>query len=178
MAELSTLARPYAEAVFRLAKEKSALADWSDRLAMLAAIVSDARMQAVIVDPNTSAASAASLIGSVAGSTLGEVGASLLNVLAQNDRLTLLPEIAAQFEVLKADAEGVLEATIISAQEMNDAQKADMMAALKSRFGRDVQATVEVDADLIGGAVITVGDQVIDGSVKGRLQKMAASLTA
>lgn len=178
MAELSTLARPYAEAVFRLAKERNALADWSDRLATLAAIVSDARMQAVIVDPNTSAASAADLIGSVAGNTLGEIGASLLNVLAQNDRLTLLPEIAAQFEVLKADAEGVLEATIVSALEMNAAQKADMMAALKSRFGRDVQATVDVDVSLIGGAVITVGDQVIDGSVKGRLQKMAASLTA
>lgn len=178
MAELSTLARPYAEAVFRLAKEKSALGDWSDRLATLAMIVSDVRMQAVIVDPNTSAANAADIIGSVAGKSLGEVGASLLNVLAQNDRLTLLPEIAAQYEVLKANAEGVLEATIVSALEMNDAQKADMMAALKSKFGRDVLATVEVDASLIGGAVITVGDQVIDGSVKGRLQKMAASLTA
>jgi len=178
MAELSTLARPYAEAVFRIAKEKSALADWSDRLATLAAIVSDVRMQAVVVDPNTSASSAADIIGSVAGKTLGEVGASLLNVLAQNDRLTLLPEIAAQYEVLKANAEGVLEATIVSALDMNDTQKADMMAALKSRFGRDVQATVEVDASLIGGAVITVGDQVIDGSVKGRLQKMAASLSA
>lgn len=178
MAELSTLARPYAEAVFRLANEKSALADWSDRLATLAMIVSDVRMQAVIVDPNTSAANAADIIGSVAGKSLGEVGASLLNVLAQNDRLTLLPEIAAQYEVLKANAEGVLEATIVSALEMNDAQKADMMAALKSKFGRDVQATVEVDASLIGGAVITVGDQVIDGSVKGRLQKMAASLAA
>lgn len=178
MAELSTLARPYAEAVFRIAKEKSDLAGWSDRLAMLAMIVSDVRMQAVVVDPNTSAASAADIIGSVAGKTLGEVGASLLVVLAQNDRLTLLPEIAAQYEVLKANAEGVLEATIVSALEMNAAQKADMMAALKSRFGRDVQATVEIDASLIGGAVITVGDQVIDGSVKGRLQKMAASLAA
>jgi F-type H+-transporting ATPase subunit delta len=90
----------------------------------------------------------------------------------------LLPEIASQFEVLKAEAEGKLEATIISAQEMSEAQKADMMAALKAKFGRDVQATVEVDARLIGGAVITVGDQVIDGSVKGRLQKMAATLAA
>lgn len=178
MAELSTLARPYAEAVFRLAKEKNALADWSDRLATLAAIVSDARMQVLIVDPNTSAERAAGIIASVAGNTLGEAGSNLLGLLAQNDRLTLLPEIAAQYEVLKAEAEGVLEATIVSAQEMNDAQKADLMAALKSKFGRDVQATVEVDASLIGGAVITVGDQVIDGSVRGRLQKMAASLTA
>lgn len=178
MAELSTLARPYAEAVFRLAKEKSALTEWSDRLATLAAVASDARMQTVIADPNTSAARAAELIGSIAGSVLGEAGNSFLTVLAGNDRLLLLPEIASQYEVLKAEAEGVLEATIVSAQELNNAQKADMLAALKAKFGRDVEATVEVDAGLIGGAVITVGDQVIDGSVKGRLQKMAAALTA
>ncbi len=176
MAELSTLARPYAEAVFRLAKEKSALAGWSERLATLAAIVSDPQMQAVIADPNTSAARAAELIGAIAGAD--EAGQNLLAVLAGNDRLTLLPEIAAQYEVLKAEAEGVLEATIVSAQTMSDAQKAELMAALKARFGRDVEATVQVDESLIGGAVITVGDQVIDGSVKGRLQKMAAALTA
>lgn len=176
MAELSTLARPYAEAVFRLAREKNALGEWSGRLATLAAIVSDAQMQAMIADPNTSASRAAELIASIADT--GEAGKSLLTVLAGNDRLTLLPEIAAQYEVLKAEAEGVLEATIVSALEMSEAQKADMMAALKARFGRDVQATVAVDASLIGGAVITVGDQVIDGSVKGRLQKMSATLAA
>lgn len=176
MAELSTLARPYAEAVFRLAKEKNALADWSGRLGTLAAIVSDAQMQAVIADPGTSAARAAELVASVVDP--GEAGKNLLAVLASNDRLALLPEIAAQFEVLKVRAEGVLEATIVSAQEMSDAQVADMVASLKAKFGRDVQATVEMDASLIGGAVITVGDQVIDGSVKGRLQKMAAALTA
>ena len=176
MAELSTLARPYAEAVFRLAKEKNALGEWAERLAMLAAIVSDERMQAAIADPNTSAARAAELIASVADT--GEGGKSLLTVLAGNDRLTLLPEIAAQYEVLKAEAEGVLEATIVSALEMSEAQKAEVMASLKAKFGRDVDATVKVDPSLIGGAVITVGDQVIDGSVKGRLQKMAAALTA
>jgi F-type H+-transporting ATPase subunit delta len=176
MAELSTLARPYAEAVFRLAKEKGALAEWSERLATLAAIVSDAQMQAVVADPNTSAARAAELIGSIADT--GEAGKSLLSVLAGNDRLLLLPEIVAQYEVLKAEAEGVLEATIVSALEMGEAQKADVMASLKAKFGRDVEATVEVDPSLIGGAVITVGDQVIDGSVKGRLQKMAAALAA
>jgi F-type H+-transporting ATPase subunit delta len=178
MAELSTLARPYAEAVFRLARETHALDEWADRLATLAAIVSDERVKAVIADPNTSATRAAEVIGSIAGALLGEGGRSLLNVLAGNDRLTVLPEIASQFEVLKAEAEGTLEATIISAQEMSEAQKTDMVAALRSKFGREVQALVEVDPSLIGGAVITIGDQVIDGSVKGRLQKMAAALTA
>ncbi len=176
MAELSTLARPYAEAVFRLAKEKNVLAAWSDRLATLAAIAGNEQMQAVIADPNISAARAGELIGSIASAD--DAGKNLLGVLAGNDRLTLLPEIAAQFEVLKAEAEGVLEATIVSAQQMSETQKADLMAALKAKFGRDVEATVEVDESLIGGAVITVGDQVIDGSVKGRLQKMAAALTA
>lgn len=178
MAELSTIARPYAEAVFRLAREKNALAEWADRLATLSAIVSDVRMQALIADPNTSTMRAADLIASIGGNAVGDAGKNLLAVLAGNDRLMLLPEIANQYEVLKAEAEGTLEATIVSAQEMSEAQKADIMAALKTKFGRDVQATVEVDPSLIGGAVITVGDQVIDGSVKGRLQKMAAALAA
>ncbi len=176
MAELSTLARPYAEAVFRLAREQNTLAGWSDRLGNMAAVVANEQMQAVIADPNTSAARAAELVASIASAD--EAGKNLLTVLSANDRLNLLPEIAAQFEVLKDEAEGVLEATIVSAQEMSEAQKADLLAALKGKFGRDVQAVVEVDASLIGGAVITVGDQVIDGSVKGRLQRMAASLTA
>lgn len=176
MAELSTLARPYAEAVFRLAKEQGTLADWSSRLSMLAAIVSDTRMQTVIADPNTSAERAAELIGSITDT--GEAGKNLLTVLAGYDRLSLLPEISAQFEVLKAEAEGKLEATIVSAQAMSQSQVDEMLAALKARFGRDVEASVAVDDSLIGGAVITVGDQVIDGSVKGRLQKMAAALTA
>lgn len=178
MAELSTLARPYAEAVFRLAKEKNALGEWAERLANLAAIVSNERMQAVVADPNMSAPRAAELIGSIVGNALGESGGNLLKVLAANDRLNLLPEIASQFEVLKADAEGKLEATIVSAHEISEAQKAELMAALKAKFGREVQATVEIDPGLIGGAVITVGDQVIDGSVKGRLQTMAAALAA
>lgn len=176
MAELSTLARPYAEAVFRLAKENNALADWSGRLGNMAAVAGNDQMQAVIADPGVSAVRAAEFIGSIASAD--EAGKNLLAVLAANDRLTLLPEIAAQYEVLKDEAEGVLEATIVSALEMNEAQKADVVAALKAKFGRDVQASVQVDESLIGGAVITVGDQVIDGSVKGRLQKMAAALTA
>jgi hypothetical protein len=107
MAELSTLARPYAEAVFRLAKEKNALGEWSGRLATLAAIAGNEQMLAVIADPNTSSARAAELIGSIASAD--EAGKNLLGVLAGNDRLTLLPEISAQYEVLKAEAEGVLE---------------------------------------------------------------------
>jgi F-type H+-transporting ATPase subunit delta len=176
MSELSTLARPYAEAVFRMAKEENDLAGWSSRVATLAAIVSDAQVAALIADPAISAGRVAGLITEVAGADLGERGDNFVKVLAENGRLTVLPEIAAQFETLKANAEGTLEATITSAQELTQAQIDDLVAGLKAKFNRAVNVQVTVDPELIGGAVIAVGDQVIDGSVKGRLQRMAFSL--
>jgi F-type H+-transporting ATPase subunit delta len=176
MSELSTLARPYAEAVFRMAKEENDLAGWSSRVATLAAIVSDARVAALIADPAISADRVAGLITEVAGADLGERGGNFVKLLAENGRLTVLPEIAAQFETLKANAEGTLEATITSAQELTQAQIDDLVAGLKAKFNRAVNVQVTVDPELIGGAVIAVGDQVIDGSVKGRLQRMAFSL--
>ncbi|MFZ0107571.1 MAG: F0F1 ATP synthase subunit delta [Thiobacillus sp.] len=176
MSELSTLARPYAEAVFRMAKEENDLAGWSSRVATLAAIVSDAQVAALIADPAISADRVAGLITEVAGADLGERGDNFVKVLAENGRLTVLPEIAAQFETLKANAEGTLEATITSAQELTQAQIDDLVAGLKAKFNRAVNVQVTVDPELIGGAVIAVGDQVIDGSVKGRLQRMAFSL--
>ncbi|MCA1978833.1 MAG: F0F1 ATP synthase subunit delta [Thiobacillus sp.] len=176
MSELSTLARPYAEAVFRLAQAESDLAGWSQRIARLAAIVSDAQMARLIADPAVPADRVATLIVEVAGADLGERGANFVRVLADNDRLTVLPEIASQFETLKAQAEGTLEATITSAQELTQAQIDDLVAGLKARFNRAVSVEVAVDPSLIGGAVISIGDQVIDGSVKGRLEKMAFAL--
>ncbi|MFN3751165.1 MAG: F0F1 ATP synthase subunit delta [Thiobacillus sp.] len=176
MSELSTLARPYAEAVFRLAQADNDLAGWSQRIATLAMIVSDPQVAALIADPAVPAERVAALVIEVAGGELGERGANLVKVLAENDRLTLLPEIRTQFEALKADAEGTLEATITSAQPLTQAQIDDLVAGLKAKFNRDVHVQTAVDPELIGGAVIAIGDQVIDGSVKGRLQKMAFSL--
>ena len=176
MSELSTLARPYAEAAFRLAQGENDLAGWSSRIATLAAIVSDARVAALIADPAVSAARVAQLITEVAGGGLGERGGNFVKVLAENDRLAVLPEIATQFEALKANAEGTLEATITSAQELSQAQIDDLVAGLKAKFNRAVNVQVAVDPELIGGAVIAIGDQVMDGSVKGRLQKMAFAL--
>ncbi|HEY0663378.1 MAG TPA: F0F1 ATP synthase subunit delta, partial [Thiobacillaceae bacterium] len=112
MSELSTLARPYAEAAFRLAQGDNDLAGWSARIATLAAIVSNAQVAALIADPSVSAERLAGVIIDVAGADLGERGANFVHVLAENDRLPLLPEISKQFETLKADAEGTLEATI------------------------------------------------------------------
>jgi F-type H+-transporting ATPase subunit delta len=178
MSELSTLARPYAEAVFRLAQDEKDLAGWSSRLQSLAQIVSDAQVARLIADPAVAAGRVAGLIVEVAGGDLGERGSNFVKVLAENDRLSLLPEIASQFETLKADAEGTLEATITSAQELSQAQLDELVAGLKARFNRTVNVQVAVDPELIGGAVIAIGDQVIDGSVKGRLQRMSFALQA
>ena len=176
MSELSTLARPYAEAVFRMAQDENDLAGWSSRVTTLATIVSDAQVARLIADPAVPADRVAELIVSVVGDALGERGANFVKVLSANDRLTLLPEISTQFETLKAGAEGTLEATITSAQELSQAQVDDLVAGLKAKFQRAVNVQVAVDPELIGGAVIMIGDQVIDGSVKGRLQRMAFAL--
>ncbi len=178
MSELSTLARPYAEAVFRMARDENDLAGWSARVESLALIVSDAQVARLIADPAVSAERVAGLIIEVAGGDLGERGANFVKVLAENDRLVLLPEISTQFETLKATAEGTLEAMITSAQELTQAQIDDLVAGLKTKFNRAVNVQVAVDAELIGGAVIAIGDQVIDGSVKGRLQRMSFALQA
>ena len=176
MSELSTLARPYAEAVFRMAQGENDLAGWSSRVSTLAAIVSDVQMAALIADPAVSSDRVAALIIDVAGAGLGERGANLVKVLSENGRLTLLPEISVQVETLKANAEGVVEAMITSAQALTQAQVDELVAGLKAKFNRSVNVQTAVDAELIGGAVITIGDQVIDGSVKGRLQRMSFAL--
>jgi len=176
MSELSTLARPYAEAVFRMAQGENDLAGWSSRIATLAAIVSDDQLARLIADPAVSADRVADLIIEVAGTDLGERGGNFVKVLAENDRLSVLPEIVSQFETLKASAEGTLEATITSAQALTQAQTDDLVAGLKAKFNRAVNVQVAVDPELIGGAVIAIGDQVIDGSVKGRLQQMSFAL--
>ena len=176
MSELSTLARPYAEAVFRLAHSEGDLASWSGRVHTLAMIAIDPQAANLIADPSIAPDRVAALMIAVAGSDLGERGANFVKLLAENGRLAVLPEIAAQFETLKASAEGVVEATITSAQQLTQAQIDDLVAGLKRKFNRAVNVSVAVDPSLIGGAVIAVGDQVIDGSIKGRLERMSFAL--
>jgi F-type H+-transporting ATPase subunit delta len=178
MAELSTLARPYAEAAFRVATLAGELNAWSDRLSAATHVVVDPQMRALIVDPNLSADRVSDVIISVLGERVGSTGANFIKVLAGSDRLILLPEIKTQFEALRAAAEGVLEAHITSARELSEGQVKDLGSALKAKYGRDVQVSVSVDGDLIGGVVVAIGDRVIDGSVRGRLERMAFSLKA
>ncbi|HYP66914.1 MAG TPA: F0F1 ATP synthase subunit delta [Thiobacillaceae bacterium] len=178
MAELSTLARPYAEAIFRLARNAGELTVWSGRLRSAVQVVADAQMRALISDPNVPAARVSDLLISVLGDSLGDKGANLISLLAKNHRLSLLAEIEVQFEALKAESEGKLEAHITSALAMSDAQVGELAAALKTKYGREVAVSVSIDPALIGGVVVAIGDRVMDGSVRGRLQKMAFSLKA
>jgi F-type H+-transporting ATPase subunit delta len=178
MAELSTVARPYAEAVFRLARDAGELKAWSDRLHSAAQVVADPQMRLLIADPNVAAARVSEVVISVLGNGLGDMGVNFIKVLAKNHRLTLLPEIEAQFEALKAQAEGKLEAHITSALALSEAQVSDLAAALKTKYGHEVEVSVSVDPALIGGVVVAIGDRVMDGSVRGRLEKMAFSLKA
>ena len=176
MSELNTVARPYAQAAFDLAKEGNALAKWSDMLGFAAAVSVDSDMQAAIDSPNMSAAQQADLFTQVCADKLDDQGGNFIKLLAENDRLALLPQIAVLFDELRADAEGTIEAIVTSAKPLSDAQQQDIANALKARFNREVSITVETDESMLGGAIIRAGDTVIDGSVRGKLEKFAHAL--
>jgi F-type H+-transporting ATPase subunit delta len=175
MAELVTIARPYAEAVFRLAKEKGQLADWSQRLAKLSTFVEDATVAACLANPGLTAAKKAELVKSLLGGAEGDV-ASFIDVLATNGRLAALPEIAAFFETLKAAEEGVKDAVIQSAYPIDDAERARLMPMLEAHFKSKLRPSVEVEPELIGGIKVVVGDRVLDRSVRASLDAMAVAL--
>jgi F-type H+-transporting ATPase subunit delta len=176
MAEAVTIARPYAVAVFRLAKEKNALAKWSDMLALSGAVVADPQLQAVIDDPKFVSADIERLVLAICGDKLDESGINLIKLLVEYDRLAILPEIAGIYEELKAQDEGSLDAEITAATALSDAQVKTLVDQLQTKFGKKVEASVKVDPEIIGGIKIVVGDTVIDASVRGRLQEMAYTL--
>ena len=178
MAEPSTVARPYAEAVFKLAEAQNALAKWSDMLAALAAVAADARVRATVTDPNLSDAKVAGLFISVLAGKLTGDAENLVRVLAEYGRLGLLPEIRAQYEVLKNDREGVVEAEIYSAFDLPQAQLGDLVQRLEKKTGRKVRARVQLDKDLIGGVKVVIGDKVIDGSARAQLAALENQLKA
>lgn len=177
MAELATIARPYAEAVFRLAKQGNALPAWSDALNMIASVYQDAQMQATMANPKVSSADIEKLLLAICGERIDAVARNLIQLLVYNRRLSVLAEIRDMFEQLKLEDEGKLDAKISSAFPMEDAQRSDVVKLLSSRFKRKINATVTVDPELIGGIKVEVGDKVWDASVRGRLQTMAATLT-
>lgn len=176
MAELVTIARPYAEAVFRLAKDGNMFAEWSRMLQMAVAVAHDAQMAALIANPRVSASDISRVFLGVCDTTLSAAGKNFVKVLIENDRLSVLPQIAKLYEDLKREHQNEVEALITSAVPLDDAQLQALVTGLEHRFGHKVKATTQVDANLIGGARIAVGDVVIDGSVSGQLQKMAFAL--
>ena len=177
MQEKTTIARPYAQAVFETASEQSKLNEWSEMLGLLDSIVSDAQMQAVLSNPKLDAAALTDFVLGVSGDSLNETGSNLVKVLADARRLAILPEINNLFEQLKAEAEGVIEVTVTSAYELVADQQAAISEAMAKRLGRKVEITSDIDDSLIGGVVIRAGDSVIDASVKGRLKALATQMT-
>jgi F-type H+-transporting ATPase subunit delta len=178
MAEPSTVARPYAEAVFKLADAQGALAKWSEMLAPLAGVATDARVRASITDPNQPDAKVAGLFISILAGTLNGDAENLVRVLAENGRLELLPEIRAQYEALRNEREGVVEAEVQSAFELSEAQIKDLVTRLEKKTGRKVRARVTLDKELIGGIRVMLGDKVIDGSARAQLGALETSLKA
>lgn len=178
MAEPATIARPYAEAAFEIARDAQALPAWSDMLRFAATIVRDPRVAEALDNPRLDAAAKESLLLSIGGDRFSGDARNFVRVLVESERVALLPQIAAMFDALKNDAEATAIATIESAFELSDAQVAELRSALEKRFGKKIEATVTVNRELIGGARVTVGDAVLDGSVQAKLAAMRAQLRA
>jgi F-type H+-transporting ATPase subunit delta len=176
MAEQVTVARPYAEAAFALAREQNALPQWAEMLKLASNVASDPTVRAALDNPRLDNAAKESLLLSLCGDALSAEGRSFIRVLLESDRIALLPDIRDLFDTSKDSADGVARAQIVSAFPIDDAQLGALKAALEKRFGKTVEATVSVDPRLIGGARVTVGDTVIDGSVRGELESMSNQL--
>lgn len=173
MSQAITLARPYARALFLIAKESGQFPAFSEALGFSAHAAAEPAVQALFGDPRVAAGTLQELL------THPDAPAAFgpfLATLAENGRLALLPEVSALFEQLRAESERVVKATITSATELSDAELQNIVQALKKRFGREVSVQTAVDAGLIGGAVIDAGDVVIDGSLRSKLARLNASL--
>jgi F-type H+-transporting ATPase subunit delta len=177
MAELATLARPYAEALFQVA-EKGDLAQATTEIDALAAVAANAQLRQFADAPATGADQVFDVVTSVAGTSLSNATKNLLRTVVENGRLAVLPEIAAQFRALVNAKTGVSDATVYSAFPIELAQLADVVASLEKRFARKLKANVQIAPELIGGIRVVVGDEVLDTSVQARLEQMKAALTA
>ncbi len=170
------LARPYARAVFELANSKGELAQWSDQLALMAAVAGNDTMRSLLDNPRLTRDDAANLMIRACGNDIGEGAVNLLKILAENDRIDQLPMINVLYRQFRDDAEGTVHAEVLSAQPLSEEQKNAIASALKQRLGRDVQLNCSVNEDLVGGAVIRAGDLVIDGSAVEYLRQLSNAL--
>jgi F-type H+-transporting ATPase subunit delta len=177
MAELATIARPYADALFKATPEAEQSA-WVEQVAALAQVAADPLMREFAQNPRTTQEQVFGVVTGAAKVVLAPAVANFLRTVLENGRLAALPLMAEQFQVLVQARQGVSEARIYSAYPITDAQVSDIVVPLEKRFGRKLTAKVEVDADLIGGVRVVVGDEVLDTSVKARLERMKTALLA
>jgi len=177
VAERATIARPYARAAFEYAREHGAIGQWSTGLARAAAIVADPRVAALINSPRWAGANLVALITDVAGTAIEGGLHNFLRLLAQNKRLLLLGEIAHHYSDLRASAENTIEVEVLAAAALSDAQRERLAAALGARLRRAVHVHHSVSPALLGGAIVRAGDLVLDGSLRGRLQRLTTELT-
>ena len=177
MAELFSIARPYAQAVFELARSSGDYTGWSQSLSAMAQVSRDPEMKRLIQNPRVSRQEIAQVIADVCGSGVGKEGRNLLRLLAQNRRLHVLPAIADQYENLRAEAERTVQAELESALPVSDSEQQRIADALTARLGRKVELVCRINETLVGGAVIRAGDLVIDGSVRARLEKLAVAIS-
>jgi F-type H+-transporting ATPase subunit delta len=177
MAELVTIARPYAQAVFSVAKDKGQLGRWSEMLRFMAEIWSNDQVQQALANPSFTKDDVERLLLAICGESLDGIARNLLVILVHNDRLPVLPHIAELYERLRERYENVVEAKVDSAFPLSEQQLASLVASLERRTGCKVEVTVAVTPELIGGVTVTIGDDVWDGSVRGQLSNMATALT-
>lgn len=176
MAELATLSRPYANAVFGLAQSAGTLEAWSTSLATLVATSQNDVVQIMLDSPDLAAEDKANKLAELCGDEIDSQAGPFLQALAEHDRLGLLAEVREQFEALRAEQEQTMDVEIISAYELSPEQSDTLKAALHKKYNKEISITSRVDQSLVGGAIIRAGDIVIDGSVKGRLKKLVETL--
>lgn len=176
MSDLIKFARPYAKAAFSIAREQKSLADWSIMLNTASHISLDPRVADMITNPSIESTKIADLFRDIGGDRFDEAFSRLIGVLAENDRLAILPDIAAMYERLREEEERRLPVRVVSAIELDADTLGRMQSALEKRFDKQVSIDTEIDGSLLGGAIIIADDLVIDGSVRGRLNKMTANL--
>ena len=176
MSELATLARPYAAAVFKRAKETQATSQWSQCLAFLSAVMKNEDISALVDNPRVNKQRLSALMLDICQGQVNEENENLLKLLIDNNRLSLLPFITSLFEAYKAYDEGYEEVEVLSAYSLSKEAKQDLTATLEKTIGKKIHMNVTVDKSLIGGVLVRAGDRVIDGSIRGRLQQLAKRL--
>jgi len=176
MSSLTTLARPYAKAAFELAREEQALAAWDDMLVLASEMVTEKSMTGLLESPHISSEEVVKIIKDAAGDAFTGRFRDYLSVLGSNGRLSLVPQVASLFSKLREEAENRLSVKVVSAVPLNEEQAARLRESLSRRLECEIELDNEIDEDVIGGAVVYAGDQVIDGSLRGRLEKLSASL--